>query len=290
VVLGIYLLIGLIGAIPIYRGVQNRFTQTLERFYPYPAMVVDGTVVSLHRYRVEIEARQTYAELHNLASTPEETSVFVRDQLVSRILYRSELAAHSIKVSQGDVNTKMDAVYEQVGGRDKLLLYLQQNYGHNVGLAEFRTWIEESLVESAVKQQLLIYASVRHILIAVPQDADEATVASAKAKALDIRSKITAPDQFGVIAKDYSEDIASRDKEGSMGFTTRGEAAPKFSSEFEDSVFSLALNTPSEPVRSRYGWHILMIPERGGSIDLSAEQLITKLKGEKRVRVFIPIP
>jgi parvulin-like peptidyl-prolyl isomerase len=184
-------------------------------------------------------------------------------------------------------NKKLQEIYDQVGGKDKLAKFLQQNYGDGATLSQFRTWIQESLVESAVKQQLLTHVTLRHILVAVPDDANQATIDSTRTKALDIKGKITSTDQFGAVAKEFSEDIASRDKGGELGTTARGDTEPIFSADFEQAIFTLPVGQVSDPIRSKYGWHIVVVESREGSVDLSAPQLLEKLKKEGSVRVFV---
>jgi peptidyl-prolyl cis-trans isomerase C len=287
IVVVIYIIVGALMAIPIYRGTQNALTKTAEWLYPYPAMNINGTVISLHRYRIEVESRQTYATTHNLVSSDEETRQFVIDQLVSRTLYAQELTKNSIVITDGDVDQKLQEIYDQVGGKDKLQTYLEQNYGPQTTLDEFRTWVKESLVEAAVKKQLLVHATVRHILVAIPEGADQATIDAAKAKLLDIKSKIASPDQFGDVAKQYSEDIASKDKGGELGTTPRGDSEPVFSADFENAIFSLPIGQISDPVLSKYGWHLILVESRSGTLDVSAPQLLEKLKSEGHVRIFV---
>lgn len=287
VVFAAYLVVGGLLAIPVYRGTENWFTLFLERLYPYPAMSVRGTVIPLDRYRAEVAARTTYAATHNLTSSDAETRQFVIDQLVSRALFAQELERAGIVVTEGDVDQKLQEIYDQIGGKDKLAKFLQQNYGNQATLSQFRIWIRESLVEAAVKQQLLTHAKVRHILIAVPEGADQKAIDAARAKAVDIRGKIGSVEQFGDIAREYSEDIASRDKGGELGTTARGDSEPVFSAAFEDALFTLPVGQISDPVQSKYGWHLIVVDVREGNVDLSAPELLEKLRSEGRVRVFV---
>lgn len=286
-VLAVYVVGGLLLMIPVYRGVENRFTLAVEKLYPYPAMSVNSTVVSLKRYRAEVQARKTYAATHGLTSTDAETRQFVRDQLVHHVLYAQALDEAGIVITEGDVDKKLEEIYEQVGGKDKLAKFLQQNYGDSTDLAMFRTWIKESLDESAVKEQLLVHASVRHILVSVPEGSDDKTVAAALEQAKEVKGRITTPDLFGDIAKQYSDDIASRDKGGELGTTPRGDTEPVFSADFEQAVFSQELHTISDPIRSKYGWHLVLVESRAGSIDKSGKQLLEQLKQEGKIRIWV---
>jgi peptidyl-prolyl cis-trans isomerase C len=283
----LYVASGALLAIPIYRGTESKFVRTVEQIYPFPAMSINGTLISMERYRSEVAARQAYAETHGLENSEEEIRQFVIDQLVARTLFAQELAKNNIIITDGDVNLKLQEIYDQVGGEEKLAKFLQQNYGSAANLAMFRAWIRESLVEAAIKKQLLTHVSVRHILIAVPENADDRAVENALAKSRDVRGRISSAEQFAAIAKDFSEDIASRDKGGLLGTTARGDDEPIFSPAFEQAIFSLQVSEISEPIRSRYGWHIVMVESREGAIDMSADQLLEVLKREGSVKVWV---
>ena len=190
-------------------------------------------------------------------------------------------------MSDADVNTEMQNIYSQLTGtQSDLIKFLHQNYGSEIGIPEFQTWIKESLVEAAVKQQLLEHAQVRHILIAVPASATPDEVEAARQKVLDIKAKITSLDQFGDVAKQYSEDVASADKGGELGITVRGDDSPVFSSDFENALFTLPVGTISDPVRSSYGWHIIEVESRSGTIKESLKTYTTELRSSG-VHIFL---
>lgn len=98
---------------------------------------------------------------------------------------------------------------------------------------------------------------VRHILIRVPPDAAPEAVEQARLKAVDIRSKLTAGADFSVLAKAESGDPGSADQGGDLGFISRG----TMTEAFDEAAFSLAQNTPSEPVRTPFGFHLIEVTQ-----------------------------
>ena len=98
---------------------------------------------------------------------------------------------------------------------------------------------------------------------------------------------ITAISQFPAIAKQYSEDLNSRDKGGALGTTIRGDDSPVLSADFENAVFTLPINTVSDPIRSPEGWHLIMVTKRQGLVDQSLKQLTAKLRASSKIHVFI---
>ena len=97
----------------------------------------------------------------------------------------------------------------------------------------------------------------RHILITVARDADEQTVAAARERAEALRARIAGGEDFAEVAKEASQDPGSAPLGGSLGFFGRGVMDPAF----EEAAFSAAVGEVSEPVRSRFGWHVIEVTE-----------------------------
>jgi peptidyl-prolyl cis-trans isomerase D len=96
---------------------------------------------------------------------------------------------------------------------------------------------------------------VRHILLAVPMDADDALAEDAKVRLNGIRDRILAGESFSAIAEETSEDPVSAAAGGDLGFVERGLMDPAF----EQAAFELEEGVVSEPVRSRFGYHLIEV-------------------------------
>lgn len=96
----------------------------------------------------------------------------------------------------------------------------------------------------------------RHILIKVAEGADEKTVESAKAEALKVYRMAAAGKDFAELAKKYSQG-PTRDKGGELGWFTRDKMVAPFS----EKAFSMKAGEISEPVRTRFGWHIIKVEQ-----------------------------
>jgi hypothetical protein len=268
---------------------SNTWSSMVERIFPYPSVVVDGNVVSLSRFRLEVSARQHYAQVHSIATNEHDTRVFVMNKLTNVILYNDALKKNATILNDSDVTNKLQEIYTEVGGQDKLAKFLKENYGDQVTLSQFRTWIRESLVEAAVQRQVLTHVKVQHILVSIPDGASEQQIADAKQHTLNIKAKITEAAQFGDVAKQFSEDIGSRDRGGDLGTTVQGDAEPIFSQAFEDAIFSLPVGQVSDPVQSKFGWHIVLVNSRDGAVNLSTKEYTEQLRTEAKIKQFLSI-
>jgi peptidyl-prolyl cis-trans isomerase SurA len=96
---------------------------------------------------------------------------------------------------------------------------------------------------------------VRHILLRPNEILDDAAV---RQKLLGIRAQIVGGADFGTVARAVSEDTSSATDGGDLGWISEGDTAP----EFEQAIARLELKEVSEPIKSRYGWHLVQVLER----------------------------
>ena len=99
---------------------------------------------------------------------------------------------------------------------------------------------------------------VRHILIQITPS--EESMKKTELKAFNILEEINKGLSFEEAAKKYSEDSASKDDGGYLGFVPRG----TFVKEFEKVAFTLSINTISKPIKTQFGFHIIEVLERSG--------------------------
>jgi peptidyl-prolyl cis-trans isomerase SurA len=94
----------------------------------------------------------------------------------------------------------------------------------------------------------------RHILVRVNEVTSES---EGKAKIERVRERIEGGAKFADQAKVNSED-ASSGKGGDLGWVNPGDTVP----EFEQAMAKLKPGELSQPVRSPFGWHLIVVEER----------------------------
>jgi peptidyl-prolyl cis-trans isomerase C len=102
----------------------------------------------------------------------------------------------------------------------------------------------------------------RHILIrfqgsAVPLRLGQKDLTDAEAlqKAKDLRVKILAGAKFAEVAQAESDDVGSGANGGDLDTFSHGAMVP----EFEKAAFALPVGEISEPVRSTFGYHLILV-------------------------------
>jgi peptidyl-prolyl cis-trans isomerase D len=120
----------------------------------------------------------------------------------------------------------------------------------------------------------------RHILIKVDQNAKPEEVESARQRAEDVLKMAKEGRDFAALARQYSEG-PTKTKGGDLG-TFRREAMVK---PFADKAFSMAAAEISDPVRTRFGWHIIKVeknnPAKTRTLDEAREEIQKTLKAER---------
>jgi peptidyl-prolyl cis-trans isomerase D len=120
----------------------------------------------------------------------------------------------------------------------------------------------------------------RHILIKVDQNAKPEEVESARQRAEDVLKLARDGQDFAALARQYSEG-PTKTKGGDLG-TFRREAMVK---PFADKAFSMKAGDISDPVRTRFGWHIIKVenanPAKTLSLDEARADIEKTLKTER---------
>lgn len=114
--------------------------------------------------------------------------------------------------------------------------------------ADLQARYEEKVKDAASNEQ----RQAQHILISVD---DKTKDADALKKIKDVEKRARAGEDFGKLAKEFSQDPGSVANGGDLGFAGRG----MFDPAFEKALFSLKKGEISAPVKSQYGYHLIKL-------------------------------
>jgi len=200
-------------------------------------------------------------------------------RLIDEQLIKEKLAAKSIVISDDEVEAKIAEIAEQRKvSREELLAGAAKQ---GISEADAKEQIRMTLgVEAVIKAELGDEANVTdedakkqydentqrfstpeqvrasHILIKT-EGKDEAGKAAAKAKIEDILKQAREGADFAELATAHSEDPGAKNTGGEYTFP-RGKMVPKF----EETAFSMEVGQISDPVETRYGYHIIKLHEK----------------------------
>lgn len=129
-------------------------------------------------------------------------------------------------------------------------------------------------------------AKTLHILVKVDPQAAPAVDAAARAKAQSLVAQLRGGADFGAIAQANSDDPSSSGNGGDMGWVETGTMVQPF----EQAIFSVPLNTISEPIRTpEYGYHIVKVTERRAEsvrpFEQVKDELVSFVQGERAKQI-----
>ncbi len=196
--------------------------------------------------------------------------------LISDTIYGQEAKARGIRIADAAVEAEVASQYQNTLTTNNLtedsLAAILEDQGRTIkGLKDdLRAAVSARLLVEAVDEvvgagpapteaEIVAYfeqhidrydegeqVQARHILVA-----DLATAQS-------VKRQLDGGADFAALAGQYSTDPGSADKGGDLGWFGRGAMVQ----EFEDTAFSLEPGETSDPVQTRYGYHIIRVIER----------------------------
>jgi len=99
---------------------------------------------------------------------------------------------------------------------------------------------------------------LRHILIKFKENATPEEKKAVQDKALALRKDLDNGTDFDDAVEKNSDDQETAHRGGDLGFVVKGMLPP----ELEDVAFKLQVGENSQPVESKFGWHILRLEEK----------------------------
>lgn len=148
-------------------------------------------------------------------------------------------AANAEKLEETPAFDERMAYYKRKALREA---YFDSKIKNSVSEAAAKTFYDDQIKGMKPEEEV----KARHILV---KTEDEAR---------DIKKKIADGADFEELAKEHSLDPGTKDNGGLLGFFSRGQMVPQF----EEAAFILEPGNISDPVESRFGWHLIKVEER----------------------------
>ncbi|WP_338668533.1 SurA N-terminal domain-containing protein [Pseudodesulfovibrio methanolicus] len=144
-------------------------------------------------------------------------------------------------------------------------------------LAKYQTVTDDEIKkyyaanQDAMQEPEQIHA--RHILVAVKDSDSEAAKKKAKERIDKIYQEAKAGADFAKLAKDNS-DGPSAPNGGDLGWFGKGAMVP----DFEKAAFALNKGEVSEPVKTRFGWHVIKVEDKKAGTTKTLEEARDEIK------------
>ena len=265
---------------------------------PTKAAVVNGKIISYKDFERQLEIFKQQIMRGQPGQLPdalmERAKAQVVNQLIDEELLYQEGVKQGVKPEDGFVDNELKSLKSRFANNEQYLdtlkriqLTEKQLKDQITHKATIRKLIEKDVMSNITvsKEDAQKYFEVnkdkfhqpekvraQHILIKVAAGDDDQKKAAARKKLEDIKKKIMAGEDFGKMAKEYSEG-QSNVREGDLGSFTRGRMVKPF----EDAAFSLAPNEVSDIVETEYGYHLIKVLDHQSAKDLSFEEAEPKI-------------
>ena len=155
------------------------------------------------------------------------------------------------------VNYKLKVDAAEQAGIDTTSAFIKELDGYRKELAK------PYLTDRATEDKLLQEAynnfaknvEISHILISAGQLANDSMRVAALAKAQEVAARAKAGEDFAELAQIYSEDPGSKSRGGYLGYVKGG----RLIYPFEKVAFAMNPGEVSDPVETRFGYHIIKV-------------------------------
>lgn len=271
--------------IGIYKFNWSRYgAKSIIKIIPYPACFVGPYVITMAEFQKQKDFIYFISQKTESA-LPEERKLNqeILDKMIEIKLAEITLKKHHIYISQKEVEEEYQKILQQQD-EESFKKMLKAVYG--IGPDDLKAMIRQKKIIEKLKNEILVSVHAYHILKKVPQGVDNKYFGD---RAWEILNQIKAGASFEEMAQKYSDDEATKDKSGDLGWLQRGSVINNqpMSKEFENGLFSLNPGEISNPVLTEFGWHIFKITEKRGMIDKSYSDWLAEERDKTKIIKFI---
>ncbi len=216
----------------------------------------------------------------------------LRNAIVETILIDKAKSEFGIEIDPSDIEVRYQELVDQVestGTSYEEFLATQGITDVRVRRIAHQFLIQDAIIEALVEQagpitedqiqerfdQQLTQrteACVSHILTETEEEAQA------------VRDRLEAGEDFAAVAKDVSIDPSAADNGGDLGCGPLGQYVP----EFAVGALQAPIGSPTLPVRSQFGYHIILVESRTEPVldDTVRQEIVTQLEAERRGSLF----
>lgn len=145
-------------------------------------------------------------------------------------------------------------------GMDTAKTFKQEFSGYQKQLAQpYLT--DKAVTESLIKEayeRMKTDVRASHILIKVSPEALPKDTLAAWNKIMDLRKRAMKGEDFAKLAKEFSEDPSAKDNSGDLGYFT----SMRMIYPFETGAYTTPVGEISQPVRTKFGYHIIKVVDK----------------------------
>ncbi len=267
----------------LLRGSDSPKLRSVARWVPVPVASVAGQLIWARDYLDYRAFIETFVARSKEAGQVVSTEAPIGQQVLTLLATNTTIERAAQEAGIDVTSAEIAAAYRTIlvlqGGEgqarevseEELSTILHELYGSNQ--ERLKDLIRIRLLQDKVQSQLLEQVHFRQILV------------SDEAEAKDLIGTISAGGDFTQLAKDHSKHEESRDLGGDMGFVARGQQLDAI----QTVLFSQAIGLAPEPVKTDFGFHVLEILEKKGTVQQSYEQWLADQQAKTHVVTYLRV-
>jgi peptidyl-prolyl cis-trans isomerase C len=231
------------------------------------AALVNGEPILLEDYEAQVsQAIAALGQQHSFDPNTEEGKAAllqVRHQILDSLIDQALIEQAAVREGITISDEKVEEELARLVGDD---------------VTRFEEWLKaNNLTRDSFKEQLgqqLLSAAVQeHVIGALPTAVEQVharhILLSSEAEAMDVLLRLRSGSGFSALAEQYSQDQASKETGGDLGFFPRA----VMPAEIEAVAFGLAPGQVSGIVKTDFGYHIVEIIEKDPAREVPEEML-----------------
>jgi len=274
---------------------------------PVRATIIDGVAAKINEEIITISAvterTEEIVRAKRISSLEEINKLkkTVLDKMIEDKLLLVKAKELNVTAEEKDVETALEDIRKKNNFTEEKMKEMLEQQG--MTLDNFREDIRERIIiskvtgmeissqlnilEKDVKEYYQNHADefakpeeikASHILFAFKKDVSEE---SAEKKAREVHARLKKGENFSSMARLYSDDATSAEG-GDLGYFTRGVMV----SSFEEAAFRLKIGEIGAPIKTQFGYHIIMVTDRTESQPTSFADARPKIEEKLREKLW----
>lgn len=262
----------------------DRTTRIVAKIIPFPVAVSNYNVITYNQYLFERDY------IHHFYEATKQTSVDLKEideqiikQLIENRIIAFQALRYKVKATDQEVDESIQKIIDQNGGKENVEKVLSDLYG--LSLDQFKRLVRTQILRDHLDNKVIARVEARHILVRVDSDATQDKIDAAKTKVDGIAAEIKAGLDFAEAAKKYSEDTGSAEQGGKLDPFAVGEMVDTFS----ETAFKTSPGQVSDPVRTDFGWHIIKVEGKTGTVEKKYAEWLEDLKNKSLILTLFKV-
>ena len=253
IILFLILIITVLGFGIYNLGWQGKFINKVAQIIPYPASIIKTPCgyknVSYSTYQFDLKAISHFYEQKK--ATQENFIIPTENQIKKDVLDKEQknkfmeclAKKRKVTVTQGQIQTEIEKTIIQAGNQEALAEIIQNLYNWDI--------------ETFKEKVLYIYLLKENLSENISRDPEINKQAKEKIEKIYNELK-QSPNNFRILAKEYSEDTETRHRGGDLNWIEKGQ----LDSNIENAAFQFEVGEISEIIQTNAGYHIIKIADK----------------------------